>query len=320
MHKRGWKSIAKRAALPIFFLFALGYAAYILLDQSHRVEPSVHFSLIYFFGALALQMVYWSIASILWKRLLYLFTSTPITLAQSFIQLNLVSIGKYLPGKVWGMLARGYYLQRCGLSTGEIVSATFHEQLLWIHSGFVLSGVLAAFLIDTPSTNLVGLVSVASIFLGAWLQRLGIRIFLRLKKMGTDEYQKLKVATELPMNTYIALLMNHTGAWVVNGLVLSAIYFAFIDPNFNLSLLPTLILSNTVGIVAGFLAIFAPGGIGVREAVTSGVLSTIMPLKTAILLSLLYRLWLVSADLIIGGSVAYITRKQHHPSHPNERL
>lgn len=320
MHKRRFRSIAKKGALPIFFLFALGYAAYILLDQSHKIEKLVHFSPIYFFGALSIQMIYWSIASQLWKWLLYLFTSTQVPLVQSFIQLNLVNIGKYLPGKVWGMLARGYYLQRCGVSTRGIVAATFHEQLLWVHSGFVLSAILAVFLINTLSTNLIGFVAVASIFFGAWLQRLGIRAFRRLKKMGKDEYQKLSAASELPMSTYIALLLAHVGAWIVNGLVLSAIYFAFINPHFTLSFLPTLILANTVGIVAGFLAIFAPGGIGVREAVTSGVLSTLMPLKTAVLLSLLYRLWLVSADLLIGGAVAYLTRKQYRLPLPNERL
>jgi uncharacterized membrane protein YbhN (UPF0104 family) len=58
-----------------------------------------------------------------------------------------------------------------------------------------------------------------------------------------------------------------------------------------------------VGITLGFFAIFAPAGIGVREGVTSAILLNQMPLTDALLLSLLYRLWVVAIELS-GGLLA----------------
>jgi len=65
-----------------------------------------------------------------------------------------------------------------------------------------------------------------------------------------------------------------------------------------LELLLALMLANTVGNTLGFLALFAPGGIGVREGVASSILAGFMPLGDAVMLSLLFRLWTVVLDAL----------------------
>ena len=68
------------------------------------------------------------------------------------------------------------------------------------------------------------------------------------------------------------------------------------------------ILSLTAGYLAGFLAIFAPGGVGVREGVGAAFLSSIVTLEEAVLLMLLFRVWVVLAELAAGAVVLAMRR------------
>jgi uncharacterized membrane protein YbhN (UPF0104 family) len=53
--------------------------------------------------------------------------------------------------------------------------------------------------------------------------------------------------------------------------------------------------------VVGLLAIFVPGGIGIREAVIVAFASVYFPIEQAIVLSLVARLYATIADLGVGG-------------------
>ena len=65
------------------------------------------------------------------------------------------------------------------------------------------------------------------------------------------------------------------------------------------------VLSLTAGFLAGFLALFAPGGVGVREGVGAAILASVVSLEEALLLMLLFRVWVVAAELIAGAMVFY---------------
>jgi uncharacterized membrane protein YbhN (UPF0104 family) len=49
--------------------------------------------------------------------------------------------------------------------------------------------------------------------------------------------------------------------------------------------------------------LFAPGGVGVREGVGAALLANIMSLEDAVLLMLMFRLWVVVMELIAGAAV-----------------
>jgi uncharacterized membrane protein YbhN (UPF0104 family) len=60
-----------------------------------------------------------------------------------------------------------------------------------------------------------------------------------------------------------------------------------------------------VSSLAGFVAVFAPGGIGVREAVLAALLAPRIGQADAIALALASRLILIAADLG-GGAAAFV--------------
>lgn len=56
--------------------------------------------------------------------------------------------------------------------------------------------------------------------------------------------------------------------------------------------------ANTVAYIAGFVAVFAPGGIGVREVTLSGLLAQVMSLELAAAVAVVARFWFVAGQLI----------------------
>lgn len=300
---------AKRAWLLIFLLFALGYVWQFFFRQAGQVQQPLHFSPGFILATLALQAVHWLAVSLLWRRMVSLSSPARVSAFQAFCQLVLVSVGKYLPGKVWGMVVRGAHLRRYGVDTGQALLATFHEQYFLLHGALVLSALLAAWVFRTEWAVLAALAALATLLLGAPLQRFAIRAFgfLARKLWRGGAFAP---AAPVGLDDYLPIVAGYMGAWVANGLVFSGVYFTFFDAPIEPHLLGALILANTVGITVGFFALFAPGGIGVREAVTSGILGLVLPLRDAILLSLLFRLWLVATDLALGSAVILLLRKQ----------
>lgn len=286
-----------------FVLFGIIFVVqYVYTDLDH-IGPSLHLSPTPLAVTLVLHSGFWLFSSLYWKYLIRVMTKGNISVKQSFSQFVLLSIGKYLPGKVWGMIARGAQLKRSGINAMEVVTATFYEQLIVLHSAAILSSMLFAVLRPTWWAWLLALAAVGSPALVAVLPKFGIKIYTSIaRKIGSD--QGAHLPRPITVSRYVVLVHVYSIAWIINGLVLAGIYATFFqEAVFSTDIVLALILANTVSIAAGFLAIFAPGGIGVREAVNSSILSYVMPLKDAVLLNIFFRLWLTATDVLLGSVI-----------------
>ena len=56
--------------------------------------------------------------------------------------------------------------------------------------------------------------------------------------------------------------------------------------------------ANAAAYIIGYAAIFAPGGIGVREVTLSGLLAQVMPLELAAAIAVIARFWFLGAQLV----------------------
>ena len=142
-----------------------------------------------------------------------------VALRESLSQILMVNFGKYIPGKIWGMAARGKRPVEAGYGVEEITRTSYLEQKLLLLTGFALALVAAG--------------------------------------------------------------------------------VAFGNPIFWLGF----VLSLTAEFLAGFLALFATGGVGRREGVGAALLTSVVTLEEAVLLMLLFRVWVVAAELIAGAVV-----------------
>jgi glycosyltransferase 2 family protein len=293
------RDVLKKVWLYVFLTGAFLYAANYLYGRAGQMERPTHFSPGFFLLVIATQSLFWYTYSSLWRRLLFRVATTDFTLWESFRQINLLNLGKYLPGKIWGMVARGASLSEKGVSVADAVIATCTEQTLVLHSALIVSVLLFACLQPSYAAIAFAVLSAMTVGVGAWLLKVALKVYLHFFKSNStaSALPKPKLISGL---TYFTFILGHGAGWIFNGLLFSSIYYAFFDVAPTLQQVGLLVLANTVGVTIGFLAIFAPGGIGVREAITSSILTMMMSIEDAVMLAVLFRLWLLLVDMIVG--------------------
>ena len=114
-------------------------------------------------------------------------------------------------------------------------------------------------------------------------------------------------AMSLPYRFYLRTLVLYLIAWAMVGTQVFLLVAALqpVGPaDFWVSL-----AAGAVGTVAGFLVLFAPGGLGVREGVGAVILAQITTPDSALFVFVLLRLMTVAVDLAFGG-VGLLLRRQ----------
>ena len=232
-------------------------------------------------------------AAYIWKRVLDRFgssaTSYPALLRISFIS----KIARFIPGKVWHFVAVGQLSEGSGTSARVMVSS------MLVHIGFVLlsgsitaSVILAERIPGVPPNPVLAIVGATALALLASHPRV-INLCLSL------------VAKVARRQTF-----TWTGGWwdsaelMLLSLVYWAVYgvafFLFADAIVRLESLHVLPLTgiNAFAFVAGYLAVVAPAGVGVREATMASLLRGILPSGAAAVVAILARLWTIAAELL----------------------
>ena len=252
----------------------------------------------YLFIAVIGQIVFWITTCFAWLRSLVIFTGYRFSFISGFIQSNIIIIGKYLPGKIWGLVSRGIDLKQNGINRKETILVSYVDQLLLLHAGVIVGLVSIALAESFMLALIVLFVGIMSVLIIPKSHDLLARVMM---KFITD-LDMTKLKTILTVEKYSILITYYIVIWLAAGLIFASIYFVFFD--FDSRLLLPLIAANAIGILAGFIAVFAPGGLGVREATSAGILIDYIPLEEAVFLVLIYRLWTVLTD-ITGGISAF---------------
>lgn len=302
-----WLGYLRKSWLWLFIGLSVIFIAHYLLNNLHRLENILQFQLSYFFISLLITLFFLLLSSIVWRYLILLNKTENIELSllQAFIQTVLMLLGKYLPGKIWGMMARGALLRKKGLSIIQITTITFQEQLILFHAAAIITGILLVFIF--PSIWYVSIVLLTSIFINQSVQKIFINSYQLL--MNFFKKNLTQVPQLLSTKNYSLMLFNYMLIWLLNSFLFLSLYLTFITDTITYEQILWLFIANISSIIIGFLAIFAPGGIGIRESVSSFILSFTMPLEQAIMLSLVFRLWLVATEFILGLLFMFFFKK-----------
>lgn len=205
-------------------------------------------------------------------------------------------MGRYVPGKVAWIAGKVYFGNQLGLSSPVLLLGAFVEVTQQLSLTVVLSAaILAAHgllgeTVATPGlTSILFVVGVAAT-MHPGPYRLLLRVISALRGVGNGPAPTLGVH----------LLVRAAGFQVV-GIGLSGLGYVLLTK----SLVPALSVGETGVVFASFtfagaigmLAVFAPSGIGVREGVLTALLTTLVPLETALALAVLGRLWSTAIDV-----------------------
>ena len=105
----------------------------------------------------------------------------------------------------------------------------------------------------------------------------------------------MQISEHIGYALYAKITLLYILGWIIAGL---GVYFsALVFYPIGIKDLPICLSSIAISTIVGFIAIFAPAGLGVREGVGTVILTSVVPIETAFLVMLMLRLIGVIVDL-----------------------
>ncbi|MEQ8409057.1 MAG: lysylphosphatidylglycerol synthase domain-containing protein [Gammaproteobacteria bacterium] len=216
----------------------------------------------------------------------------PLAFDQSVIMVGISTIGKYTPGKVWGMLARGALLYRhTGQSKSAVVSALV-EQVALLHSGLLLT---LTFFLAYYTSWWLGFITLVALLPSFWLiARSDELLAWILSKLGKES----DLALSGFRASYPSVCCSLTVMWIPASAVLWYALLAYSSE--QPPQLALVLLASMLSYIGGFAAFFAPAGIGVREGLVVALLGPVIGINAAMYIALLHRLITAGVDISLG--------------------
>lgn len=245
-----------------------------------------------------LLMLAWAASVAAWRQFVHAVSGSAPDWRSAFRQSGLLLTGKYLPGGVFGFVARLYDDDHG--SRHQLMIAGLLEQIVSLGMTIAFGGLLYFAAIDRSAHALI------LALLLPFLALIGVLCVGKAAGRVTKLQEKfsgfppLDVARFLGA-AYLALLVQ--GTWAAIVFVLAWALFG-IDPGFAMGVAGAFGLS--VG--AGIVIFIAPGGIGVREGAMMALASSWLGADSALLLAAILRIANVGMDLC-AGLVALACRK-----------
>lgn len=298
-------------ALQLAFLAAvLAFLGYALRDAWGDALPRLaDADPVALVAALAVLGAYYMLFVIGWQWIL---AALGIRIAYRLaLQAEMASmLAKYVPGGVWTPLARIVWLRRAGGSqdTSIVLSSILLEAGLSAVAGIlVFTASLAA--VEAMYASLLPLLAfgvVTAVLLHP-------RVFSALARALFRRFDAPE-PPRLPYRALVGLLLYYAFTWLVGG---AALYLLLrsLDSDPGLATVPYLGGAAAVGAIVAVLAVFAPSGLGVREASMYGLMVVVVPAGAALGATVLNRfaITLVEAALLSGGVLGSRLRASRLP-------
>lgn len=249
-----------------------------------------------------LQVSLWFVQIGAWRHAVWHCARLTINILRSIKHLSALVMGKYIPGKVWGITARGADLVTGGIKAGLAVKITIYEQISVLISAAIVAagGLLIANGLRIPQAVILQLVFLFSA--SAFMVLLGRPItdtIARCARMRSDsDTGEARVNLSYRYVSTVCQISLQATAWIIHGIIVVALANAIgIDTN---DLFWRIVAVNAAATAVGFVALFAPAGIGVREATFVVLLSSFESGASLVLLTIAARAWSVVADILLG--------------------
>jgi hypothetical protein len=224
----------------------------------------------------------------------------------------LASLGKYIPGKVWAVAGAAVLAQRAGVDPAAAVAGALMLQALALASGAVAVAVTAPETFRAAGPGVVPLIGVVLLLSLAGVAVLASQNLLdRISRLLPSSLPPLRAVR--PSMLALAFAGNLC-AWVGYGAALLLLARGVL-PGVTLSL-PQAVGVFTCSYLIGFIALFAPGGLGPRESVFLLILAGDIGLKPAAGLALASRILLTGTEVL--PAVPLLLRRRVAPSSVHE--
>ena len=237
---------------------------------------------------------FWSAS--LWGRLVRDLGGPQLPMWTSVRVFMVANLGRYVPGKVWQIAGLAYLAKREGVQASVATGAAILGQGIAL-LGAVLVGIGALFGTNEfwREIGWVGLIAgigtastiIAALVIPRFFRRV-VAFWFRVTR--TDPPGDGLGAGNVGLRWLILYVLN----WGIYAAAFWLLYLSFGEWRTFLQVGPTF----AVAYVAGYVAIFAPAGVGIREGVLVVLLQPIMASGDAFVLAVIARLWTTTVELI----------------------
>ncbi len=261
-------------------------------------EWSVNFTLLAL--SIFLHLVALLLFSSVWSILIKAFGFT-VKLKHAFKISYITSLGKYIPGKLWPIVGMSFLAKQLNISEENAIASWIIAMIFYLPSAF-----LASFLciLATPeiftdhlkeyldwTIYLMALV----VFVVSLLLIIKPNMIFSIINIILRKLKRPLINLNLNIKTALKIYTGYMVCWIVFGFSFWLLIIS-ISPSSDVPIIPSMV-AFIFAYQLGYLAFFAPGGIGVRELVlTTILLPYIGPIAASI--SIAARIWNMITEIV----------------------
>jgi glycosyltransferase 2 family protein len=224
-------------------------------------------------------------------------------------------LAKYIPGGIWTPAARVVAARRAGVTDAALVTSS-----MLLEAGLSAVAGVIVFVVSLPFVDNVDAPLVPLVIFGAVLAILvQPRVFRPVAGKVLRRFGYTKELPNLRARTLTVLLVFYAGTWVLGGL---ALWLLLRSVGAHPETASIVFLGGTaaVGAIVAVLVVFAPSGLGAREASMYGLLLAVATPGQALGAVALNRLALTAVELLLflGGALFLRGTRRATPSEAAE--
>lgn len=264
-----------------------------LREHPTAVDPqwgAIALSGLVFLAAHAVLVQTWRSVLSCWEARLPFWTAARIW--------SVSNLGRYLPGKVWQIGAMGAMARDVGISPIAASGSAILGTLVNVVAGFVVALLGGRALLERSSDG-HGTLAIAFVVLAAAALLAAPALLPRLGPW-VGRLAGRPVEARLPMRAVLYALVGNGVAWLLYGAAFQLFMTGVLGA--DAGGYAEYLAAYTISYLVGYLALFAPAGIGVREGamVTVLVYAGLATRPQAALVALASRVWLTLLEVVPG--------------------
>ncbi|MDF1544422.1 MAG: lysylphosphatidylglycerol synthase transmembrane domain-containing protein [bacterium] len=213
----------------------------------------------------------------------------------------ITNLGRYIPGKIWPVFGMVHYAKQVGVREESALTSWIVAQLFALPAAFLASliGILLYpdLLLDHLSFALrIGVIVLAAVtfLISIVLVTAPAKLLFLLNKVLTKVGRKT-VTFEMTSAKAVQVYLGYIISWGAYGLSFWLFLHAILpNPGIGLAEAAT---AFVLAYQLGYVALFAPGGIGIRELILTGVLAPFVgPIAAGVALAA--RFWNLAIEIV----------------------
>ena len=293
---KSWFRYVLYASL-VFLAIALYRADYLVLPHIRSLAALIGSFLLLFAGLIA--------DAFSWRAVIARF-GFPTGIRESIAAVGLSAFAKYIPGKIWAVMGRSAYIkERRGYSLTQLTSASLIWQIIMLWVGLIFGAVglyLLGEILRWGLPILVAWLALTTVIFSDAAQSIARRVYKRF----------LKRDISFPALSFGSTLASLPWFVITWGL-LSASFYLLVVGLTTTPVPASTGLGFSLTIIMGILAMFIPGGIGVREGAMVAWLTIVgVPVKEATAIAIAARLWFLIGEVftfVLGMVIGAFLKK-----------